>query len=259
MSLDARLQDAETLQAAFRTLSRKRSDADERNPAILLRDVGQLPEAAQQELLGFLRLPGFEVRSLATSRLSLAGLVKHGKLASDLAALLGTLEIRVPPLKQRPEDVPPLAQLFLERSNAIAGKELSGFVPEAVEQLVAYDWPENVDEVRQVVEEACQRAIGPWILASDLGERLRGNWANLVHPRRKGETIDLDAFLADVERDLLQRALAEARGNKSEASRMLGVSRPRLLRRLVQLGLATKEEAIDFQPMEGSQPLGDAS
>jgi len=259
VTLHSPLQDAETIQAAIRALSRQRVGPGERGPAILLRDVHLLPPPAQQELLGFLQLPGFDLQTLATCRVSLVALAKKEKFSPELAAILTTLELRVPPLADRPEDVPLLTQLFVERANK-AGKQLSGLVPEAVEELIAYRWPENVDELAEVMAAACEKGAGPWIIVSDLSERVRGNWHDLAHPRRDVETIDLDAFLADVEKDLLQRALAQSRGNKSEAARLLGVSRPRLLRRLVQLGLAAKEDAIDFQPLAGErEPLGDAS
>jgi DNA-binding NtrC family response regulator len=243
------LQDAETLQAAIRAVSRKASRGD-RPPAILLRDVHLLPPPAQQELLGFLQLPGFDVRLVATSRVSLAALAKKGKFFTELAALLGTLELRIPSLAGRPEDIPLVAQLFLERFNSRNGSPFRGFVPEAIEQLVAYDWPENVEELGKTILQTCERSSGPWIIASDLTERLRGNWQDLALPRRASEPINLDAELAEAEKNLLSRALAQAKGNKSEAARLLSVSRPRLLRRLVQLGLVATPDVIDFQPLD---------
>jgi transcriptional regulator with PAS, ATPase and Fis domain len=252
------LQDAETLQAAIRALSRQRGkQPGERAPAILLTDVHLLPDAAQQELLGFLQLPGFELRIIATSRAPLAALAKKGKFSPELATLLATLELRVPPLKERAEDVPLLAQLFVERFNAQGGSQFRGLVPEAIEQLVAYDWPENIDELATMIADTCERAAGPWIVASDLPERLGANWQELARPRPINETIDLDAFLAEVEKELMTRALARAKGNKSEAARLLGVSRPRLLRRLVQLKLVARDDAIDFRPLD--EPSQEAS
>jgi DNA-binding NtrC family response regulator len=251
------LQDAETLQAAIRTVSRKTSRGD-RPPAILLRDMHLLPDAAQQELLGFLQLPGFDVRIVCTSRISLASLAKKGKLVPELAALLGTLELRVPPLVTRPEDIPLLAQLFLERFNLQNGSPFRGFVPEAIEQLVSYGWPENVQELERTIAQTCQRSAGPWIVASDLNERLRGNWQNVAHPPRVIEPIQLDAALAEAEKTLLSQALAQAKGNKSEAARLLSISRPRLLRRLVQLGLAAAPDVIEFEPLD-DEPSQEAS
>lgn len=251
------LQDAETLQAAIRAVSRKVSRGD-RPPAILLRDVHLLPAPAQQELLGFLQLPGFDVRLLATSRMPLAALVRKEKFSAELAALLATLELRVPPLTDRPEDIPLLAQLFLERCNLQRASPFRGFVPEAIEQLVAYNWPENVEELAHTITQACERSSGPWIIASDLTERLRANWQDLALPRRVAEPINLDAELAEAEKNLLSQALASAKGNKSEAARLLSISRPRLLRRLVQLGLVSTQEVIDFQPLD-DKPSQEAS
>jgi len=250
------VQDAETLQAAIRAVSRK--GGRERAPAILLRDVHLLPAGAQQELLGFLQLPGFDVRILTTSRISLTALAKKERFSAELAALLTTLELRVPPLADRPEDIPLLAQLFLERFNLKAGSPFRGFVPEAIEQLAAYHWPENIEELARAVAETCERSAGPWIVASDLPERLRGNWQDLAHPRRELESVDLDAFLAAAEKDLLSRVLTQTKGNKSEAARVVGISRPRLLRRLVQLGLISTQEVIDFEPLE-DKPSQEAS
>lgn len=250
------LQDAETLQAAIRAVSRK--GGRERAPAILLRDVHLLPQAAQQELLGFLQLPGFDVRILSTSRVALAAHAKKERFSAELAALLTTLELRVPPLADRAEDIPLLAQLFLERFNLKGGSSFRGFVPEVIELLVAYQWPENVEELGRMVTEVCERSAGPWIVASDLSQRLRGNWQDLAHPRRELESVDLDAFLAAAEKDLLSRVLIQAKGNKSEAARLVGISRPRLLRRLVQLGLISTQDVIDFEPLE-DKPSQEAS
>ena len=143
----------------------------------------------------------------------------------------------MPPLAQRREDLPLLAQLFLEELNARGGKQVGGFTPEALDRLDAYPWPGNLDELAQVVAEAHERAGGP--------EIARGRSARADPPggRRGGasapheETIVLDEFLAAIERELIRRALARAKGNKAKAARLLGMTRPRLYRRMVQLGL----------------------
>jgi transcriptional regulator with AAA-type ATPase domain len=262
VSLQCSIQDAESLEAALRSLLRRKDSQSERLPAILLRDVGRLSAEAQQELLGFVQLPGFAVRIVATSRVSLTRLIKKGGFSAPLAALLGTLEIPVPPLQERPNDVPLLVQWFVERFNAQGKHQISGLVPEAMEQMVAYTWPGNVQEVEEVVTTACERSPGPWLLPGDFSERVRSAWLDLAHLPRMVESIQLDQYLADIEKELLSRALQQTKGNKSEASRLLGISRPRLLRRLVQLGLATREEtaeAIDFQPIDDGELLGDAS
>jgi DNA-binding NtrC family response regulator len=283
VSLRCAIQDAESLQSSLRTLHRRKRAANEGPPTLLLQEVGRLSESAQGELLGFLQIPGFEGRTLATSRVPLDRLVRQRRFSAELAARLGTLEIRVPALKGRPVDVPLLAQAAIERFNAQSrGQQFSGLVPDALEKLVAYSWPGNIDELREVIRTVCEKAAGPWIIAGDLPLRIHGAWSELAHPGRRPEAIELDAFLAGIEKELLARAVGQAKGNKSVAARLLGISRPRLLRRLVQLGLATREEtndaeaaadtaaeapttadftdAIDFQPLDApnNAPAGES-
>jgi DNA-binding NtrC family response regulator len=253
LALQCSLQDAESLQEAVRVVLRRRSSAQPSPPALLLREVNRLSSEAQQELLGFLQLPGFDARIVATSSVSLTALARKGRFSSALAARLSTFEIRIPALADRAHDIPLLVQVFVERYNAQGNQQLSGLVPEAIEHLLAQPWPGNVQELEEAVTAACQSSPGPWLLPTDFSQRERSAWLNLARPARTAEAIQLDALLGDIEKELLARALQQAKGNKSEAARLLGISRPRLLRRLVQLGLVTKDElteAIDFQPVD---------
>jgi DNA-binding NtrC family response regulator len=215
----------------------------------LLENVGRLPREAQEELLGFLQLPDFQLRIVSTVKSSSRQLVKRGRLLPALAAALGVIELRMPPLASRPDDIPLVAQHLLEEHNAAGEKQFRGFVPETLERLIAYDWPGDVDELRQYIAETVSRAPGPWIIPSDLPERLHANWSHLANPPKRAEPVVLDDYLAQVERELIARTLEQTKGNKAEAARLLSISRPRLLRRLVQLGLATESETIDFQPL----------
>jgi DNA-binding NtrC family response regulator len=103
---------------------------------------------------------------------------------------------------------------------------------EAIDQLAAYPWPENVDELAELVHEAWDAAAGPLILPGDLPEKIRFAAGAQAYPARVEETIVLDQFLADIERELLVRAIRQAKGNRAQAARLLGLSRARLLRRL---------------------------
>jgi DNA-binding NtrC family response regulator len=140
-------------------------------------------------------------------------------------------------LAQRREDLPMLAQLFVEEANVRSTKQVAGFSSEAMDRLDAYPWPGNIDELAQMVAQAHERAEGPQITPGDLPERIHLAAAAAAHPRRPEETIVLDEFLGRVERELIRRALARAKGNKTKAAKLLGMTRPRLYRRLVQLGL----------------------
>jgi DNA-binding NtrC family response regulator len=204
---------------------------------ILLHRVDELSAEVQAELAGLLtRRPPVE-RLIATATESLVELVQKGKFRDDLAALLSTIVIRLPALAQRRGDLPLLAQLFLEDCNAAGARQIGGFTPAALDRLDAYAWPGNLDELAQVVAEAHQRAAGPEIDVADLPERLHWAAQAAAFPRRTEETIVLDEYLGRVERELIRRALARAKGNKTRAARLLGMTRPRLYRRMVQLGL----------------------
>ena len=155
----------------------------------------------------------------------------------DLAAALSTIVIELPPLAGRREDLPLLAQLFLEELNAATRRQIGGFTPAALDLLDAHAWPGNLDELAQAVAEAHRRATGREIDVADLPERLRLVGQAVAQARRPEETIVLDEYLGRVERELIRRALARAKGNKARAARLLGLTRPRLYRRMVQLGL----------------------
>ncbi len=204
---------------------------------LLLDRADLLPAEIQAELVSTLGRKTFPLRLIATANTSLDELVAAGEYRADLAALLGTIVIQLPPLKQRREDLPLLAQLFLERANAEGTRQLSGFTAEALDALDAYPWPGNVDELAQVVTEAYHGAKGPEVDTADLPERIHMAAGVAAYPPRAEETIVLDTFLGQVEEELIRRALGQAKGNKAQAARLLGISRPRLYRRMIQLGL----------------------
>jgi DNA-binding NtrC family response regulator len=203
----------------------------QRLPVLLLLEVDQLSPDAQAVLMRLLAQSPPPLRILATARESLLELAADG-FRRDLAYALSTLVLEVPPLAERPDDIPLLAQMFLEQTNAAGDKQLAGFTEDALQQLVDYPWPGNVDELAELVREACGAAPGPLVPASALPERIRLTAEAQAHAPRVAERIVLDEFLADIEKELLQRAVAQAKGNKAEAARLLGISRPRLLRRL---------------------------
>ncbi len=189
-------------------------------------------DEAQAELAGFLTLPGFELYSIATSEESLVALAQQGRFHTDLAHALSTLTIHLPPLSQRLEDIPLLCQFFVEKLNAEGDRQLSGFSSEALDELAGYAWPDNIDELADLVELACRAAEGPTIDIRDLPAPIR--WATTAdaHPRQQDEPIDLDEFLAEIEKELMLRALRRCKGNKTKAARLLGMNRARFLRRL---------------------------
>ncbi len=208
---------------------------------LLLNDADLIPAGVQSELAAILGAAAFPLRLVATARHPLADLARSGRYRTDLAALLGTMVIELVPLAERREDLPLLAQMFLEDANAKNRKQVGGFLPEALDALDAYAWPGNIDELAQIVAEAHRNAAGPLLGPADLPKRIHLAADAAAHPHRIEQTIVLDDLLADIERELIGRAIDRAKGNKAKAARLLGLTRPRLYRRLVQLGLAEGE------------------
>lgn len=205
--------------------------------SLLLLDVEKLDFDAQTEMAALLEHPDLPLRMMSTAQAPLADLAEAGRLRPDLACMLSTLEIQVPPLRERLEDLPLLAQLFLEDANATAAQQRSGFSADALELLLAYPWNGHVEELAELVKQAHADAVGPVIQPTDLPQRVRFAIEAAVYPPKETETIELEPFLEKIERELIERALAQAKGNKSQAAKMLGLTRPKFYRRLEQLGL----------------------
>ena len=106
-----------------------------------------------------------------------------------------------------------------------------------MDQLTSYAWPENIDELREFVRSACETSTGPVVQESELPEKIHLTTEAEFRPSRTDESVMLDEFLAEIERELLVRALRHAKGNKAKAARLLGVTRQRVIRRIEFFGL----------------------
>ncbi len=228
---------ADLIRSTVAALSGERAPPGEARGTLLLNDADQLPLEVHAETAKMLSSKSFPLRLIATAREPLGDLAAKGQYREPLASLLSTIVIELPPLAERRADLPLLAQLFLEEVNARGTKQLAGFSSEALDRLDGYSWPGNCDELAQMVAEAHRRAEGPYIAVGDLPERIHLAAYAAAHPARLEESIVLDDFLRRIERELLSRALARAKGNKTKAAKLLGMTRPRLYRRLVHLGL----------------------
>jgi DNA-binding NtrC family response regulator len=228
--------DAELIQSTIRAMAQG-SPGVQATGSLLLNDVDLLPASAQAELACLWSGKTFPFRLMATARAPLADLVRHGEFRADLACLLSTVVIELPPLVERRDDIPLLAQAFLEELNARGGKQVSGFTPETLDRLDAHPWHGNLDELARVVAEAHGRCETPQITPADLPQRLHLAADATAHPRRKEEPIALGQLLAEIESEVILRALKRSKGNKAKAARLLGMTRPRLYRRIIQLGL----------------------
>ncbi len=238
MPLACNLLDGELLQATVVAFLHRATAAEPAHPAtLLLLDVDQLNAEAQAELLAFFRVPTFCLRTIATTRRPLVQLAEEGEFLRELAYRLSTLTIELPALRDRCEDLPLLCQRFLEDFNARGAKQLSGFTTGALDHLCSLPWNGDVGELEEVVRQTCEQADGPIVTEAELSRRVKLVTSAMKHPTPVTETIKLDEFLVEIEKELLQRALRVAKGNKAEAARLLGISRARVIRRAAQLGL----------------------
>jgi DNA-binding NtrC family response regulator len=205
---------------------------------LFLDEIGNLSLKLQARLLRVLQTGEFQrvgssrtqradVRLLSATNVSIATEVAEGRFREDLLYRLNTVEIHLPPLRERREDIPPLANHFLHRQAEQYRKILPGFSPEAMRALLAYDWPGNIRELEHTVERAVLLASGPQVEAVDLNLRTR---PEEVQPLE-------EMALEDVERVLIQKALRRHDGNVSQAAEALGLSRSALYRRLQRYGL----------------------
>ena len=224
---------------------------------ILLKNVTRLPRDVQQSLCEMLTPKGpptdADAQLLSSDSESLAAAVDESLMISELFHRLTTVAIDVPPLRNRPDDLPLLAQFFLERVNRTSEEQRSGFSRETLRLLTEYNWPGNVRELKAVVEEAHPAATDPLVQPSDLPFRFRtGMDAQRLLPASQPRPIDLETHLRQVERREIERVLKECGQNRTQAARLLGLTRPRLYRRMEQLGITAGGESSqpETQPTE---------
>jgi DNA-binding NtrC family response regulator len=184
-------------------------------------------ETGELERVGSSTTRRVDVRILSATNADIQSEVEAGRFREDLLFRLNTIEIHLPPLRDRKEDIPLLALHFLRQSAQRYRKNLHGFEPVALQLLNDHPWPGNVRELDHAVERAVLLAEGDQVRASDLGLR----------PVREAPFKMEEMGLEDVERVLIQKALARFGGNVSHASKALGLSRSALYRRLQKYSL----------------------
>lgn len=210
---------------------------------VFLDEIGEMPLEMQAHLLRVLqertvmRIGGqqiipVDVRVIAATNKNLLEEVEKGRFRLDLYYRLNVLSIRMVPLRQRPDDIMPLARFFLQQMAARLGKEIKGFHPRAEEILVRYSWPGNVRELENVIERAVNVANGPWISPAELGPELYSEGKPL--PQTAVTSKNLRPSLDE---ETIVRTIKRCQGNMARAARELGVARSTLYRKLEQLGL----------------------
>jgi transcriptional regulator with PAS, ATPase and Fis domain len=213
---------------------------------IFLDEIGDIPLSTQVKLLRVLEDKEIErvgeqtpikvdVRIVSATNKNLEELIEKGLFREDLFFRINVFPIRCPALRERVEDIPAIVQSFIRQNAAKTGKNILGLTPEAMEKMTVYNWPGNVRELRNAVEYAfvlCPsggigvRHLPPKVLGDTLG-------CPLPHcPQGKGK----------LEKEELLQALRQSHGNQSEASRILGVSRVTVWKRIKKHGIDVKKE-----------------
>jgi DNA-binding NtrC family response regulator len=216
---------------------------------LFLDEIGDVPPAIQVKLLRVLQEREFErlggtrtikvdVRLLAATNRDLRAALEQGTFREDLYYRLNVVPLDIAPLRERKEDIPDLATLFLARFANESGRHLRGIVPEAMQILLAYYWPGNVRELQNVIERACALATGPELKAGDIQLDVPRHRSGAANERFLPDGMTLDQW----EDEMIREALKRSGGNKSQAARLLGLSRNALRYRLSKIGIEDAEE-----------------
>lgn len=220
---------------------------------VFLDEIGDVPGNIQVKLLRILQERQFErlgsnttrnvdVRVIAATNVDLRAALEEGRFREDLYYRLNVVPINIPPLRERKEDIPFLAIHFVRKLSSELGTEAKEITPAAMDRLVEHPWPGNVRELENTIERSLVLGSGEVLQAADIRlEAPRGSNSQATATQQspllpEGETLE------HWEQMIIREALRRAKGNKSQAARMLGLTRNALRYRLSQMGL---ESAID--------------
>jgi DNA-binding NtrC family response regulator len=213
---------------------------------IFLSHSEHLPRDVQKTVVEGFRAESAEragLRLIASTTVDPSVLEADERLRPDFYHLMTHLCIAVPPLRRRGDDLRYLAQHLLEELNRGESRQFNGFGDDVWDKFGEYNWPGNVDELLAVIREARAACNEPLIRAKDLPFRFRtGLDAQSVGPMIRSQLTQMAPFLAQAEKEQIERALKECRHNKTKAAQILGLPRPRLYRRMEVLGIPDEPE-----------------
>ena len=210
--------------------------------SLLLDEISEIDPALQAKLLRILQEREFErvgsgqtikvdVRIIATTNRDLQREVEEGRFREDLYYRLNVIEINVPSLRERREDIPALVTFFIDKFNQENNKDIEGITDEALELLMQYDWPGNVRELENYIERAVVVSRGSVLEAADFPQKLTAGPAN-----RQDQALQVGMTVHEVERQLIMKTLESCRGNRTEAATILGISTRTLRNKLHEYG-----------------------
>jgi two-component system response regulator AtoC len=213
-----------------------------------LDEIAELPLSLQVKLLrvlqdemvrpvGSTQSVKVDVRIIAATAQDLAETVKQGTFRDDLFYRINVLSIQVPPLRERKEDIPLLANHFTEKFKKRLNKEIKGVRPEALQALMDYPWPGNVRELENVIERTMVLTERLEIHLDELPEEIRSGPA-AARDHWPMDSISLKANTMALEKSLIQRALLETGNNRTHAARLLEISHPTLLSKMKTYGIS---------------------
>jgi two-component system response regulator PilR (NtrC family) len=227
---------------------------------LFLDEIGEISPAMQVRLLRVLqerrvkKVGGtqeeeVDVRVVAASNRDLEAEVERGAFRRDLYYRLNVIEVSLPPLHARREDIPLLVEHFIKKHAATVGRPIAGIQPDALAMLCDYDFPGNVRELENLIERAVTLESGDRVSRAALGE-LTTRRRPLAEPGEKltAEGVDLDRLIADFERGYLEAALAKS-GSRKAAARLLGISFRSMRYRLKKLGLGSDPDDDPTDPV----------
>jgi DNA-binding NtrC family response regulator len=215
--------------------------------SVYLQNVESLPRDLQEMVVTAHRASppwkAGERRLLTGSSADLRRAMADEILRRDFYFLVTPIQIELPPLRLRKEDLAPLAQSILEDLNRGDERQVGGFAEDVWEHFREYHWPGNVDELVAVTTESRAKSADGLVRSRDLPFRFRaGQDAQSIGPPVSTSVAPLEPLLVQVETDEIRRALDQARNNKTKAAELLGITRPRLYRRMQTLGIEDREE-----------------
>ena len=214
---------------------------------LFLDEIGELPMSLQVKLLRALqeseirRVGENQIRKIDTRILTatirdLAEEVEAGNFREDLFYRLNVLSIRIPPLRERPEDIPLLVEHFLDRCNEKLGTSVASVDPPAMKAMMEYSWPGNVRELENLIERAVILCDGQRITPDLLTDKVRSTPPRPV-ANLPGGQLSIKKTVRAIEEELIRRALAETNGNRTRASKLLEISHRTLLYKLKDYGI----------------------
>ncbi|MGN6718202.1 MAG: sigma-54-dependent transcriptional regulator [Candidatus Binatia bacterium] len=211
---------------------------------VFLDEIGDISAEIQTKLLRFLQEREFErvggikpvrvdVKVIAATNRDLAGAVKEGRFRTDLYYRLNVIPISLPPLRERREDIDALANFFMQRFSSETKKRFDEISPEAMERLLTYDWPGNVRELANVIERAVVLGRGPQITLDEIPTTMVST-DSTAPPLGSLYSENVEAY----RRQLIVKALSEAKGNRAAAAKALGLQRTYLSRLIKTLHIS---------------------